>query len=88
MLGPGTPMLFQGQEFGATTPFLFFCFPPTELCERVNAARREFLAQFPSYSQPDVQKSIAQVVLETFNRPPSIFPNAKPTPGSIRSTKI
>ncbi len=69
MLGPGTPMLFQGQEFGATTPFLFFCDHTTELCEKVNAGRREFLAQFPSYSQPDVQKSIAQVgSLETFNR--------------------
>src|SRR5690606_19481079 len=24
MLAPGTPMLFQGQEFGASTPFLYF----------------------------------------------------------------
>ena len=24
LLGPGTPMLFHGQEFGATTPYLFF----------------------------------------------------------------
>src|SRR5437763_9194135 len=24
MLGPGTPMLFQGQEFGASAPFLYF----------------------------------------------------------------
>ena len=22
--GPGTPMLFQGQEFGVTAPFLYF----------------------------------------------------------------
>ena len=27
LLGPGTPMLFQGQEFGASSPFLFFCGP-------------------------------------------------------------
>ena len=24
LLAPGTPMLFMGQEFGATSPFLFF----------------------------------------------------------------
>ena len=24
LLAPGTPMLFQGQEFGASSPFLFF----------------------------------------------------------------
>jgi maltooligosyltrehalose trehalohydrolase len=59
MLGPGTPMLFQGQEFGSTSPFLFFCDHEAELCGKVNVGRREFLAQFPSYAQPDVQESIA-----------------------------
>jgi maltooligosyltrehalose trehalohydrolase len=58
MLSPGTPMLFQGQEFGATTPFLYFCDHEKKLGDQVHNGRREFLAQFRSLAQPDVQKRI------------------------------
>ena len=33
LLAPGTPMLFQGQEFAATTPFLYFCDHQAELAK-------------------------------------------------------
>lgn len=56
MLGPGTPMLFQGQEFGATTPFLFFCDHEGDLSAQVAGGRRKFLAQFPSLARPEMQK--------------------------------
>lgn len=59
MLGPATPMLFQGQEFGATTPFLYFCDHGDDLCDKVHTGRREFLAQFRSLAQPEMQKQIA-----------------------------
>ena len=26
--GPGTPLIFQGQEFSASTPFLYFAVTP------------------------------------------------------------
>jgi maltooligosyltrehalose trehalohydrolase len=58
LLGPATPMLFQGQEFGATTPFLYFCDYGTELCEAVAAGRKKFLAQFRSIAQPETQESL------------------------------
>ncbi|MHA3774305.1 malto-oligosyltrehalose trehalohydrolase [Verrucomicrobiota bacterium sgz303538] len=48
LLGPGTPMLFQGQEFGASTPFLYFADHNPELAELVAKGRREFISQFPS----------------------------------------
>src|SRR5205085_5639278 len=48
LLGANTPMLFQGEEFGATTPFLYFADHKPELAESVATGRREFLAQFPS----------------------------------------
>src|SRR5215467_6267124 len=35
LLGPGTPMLFQGQEYGASTPFLYFADHYPELAARV-----------------------------------------------------
>ena len=48
LLGPSTPMLFQGAEFGSTRPFLYFADHRPELAQKVDAGRREFLAQFPS----------------------------------------
>src|SRR5260370_12412414 len=33
LLAPGTPMLFQGQEFGASSPFLFFADHTKELAQ-------------------------------------------------------
>jgi maltooligosyltrehalose trehalohydrolase len=47
LLGPQTPMLFMGQEFGAATPFLYFADHEPELAELVHHGRREFMRQFP-----------------------------------------
>ena len=46
LLGPGTPMLFQGQEFAASSPFLFFADHKSELSKLVHKGRSEFLARF------------------------------------------
>ena len=48
LLGPGTPLLFQGQEFAASAPFLYFADFDEELSAAVRTGRREFLSQFPS----------------------------------------
>ncbi len=48
LLLPQTPMLFQGQELGAKTPFLYFADHKPELAAQVREGRLEFLAQFPS----------------------------------------
>ena len=48
LLGPATPMLFQGQEFAASAPFLYFADHRGDLADAVRRGRREFLAQFPS----------------------------------------
>ena len=48
LLMPGTPMLFQGQEFGASAPFLFFADHEGDLAQEVRRGRAGFLAQFPS----------------------------------------
>ncbi len=59
LLMPGTPMIFQGQEFGATTPFLFFADHKPELAAAVRKGRGEFLAQFPSLAAPAIQQQLA-----------------------------
>ena len=56
LLAPGTPMLFQGQEFASTRPFLFFADHEPALAEAVRKGRREFLAQFPSLALPGVDQ--------------------------------
>jgi maltooligosyltrehalose trehalohydrolase len=58
MLSPGTPMLFQGQEFGSTRPFVFFCDHAEGLCDQVHSGRREFLSQFRSLALPEMREEI------------------------------
>ncbi len=55
LLGPGTPMLFQGQEFGASSPFTFFADPHHELDSAIRRGRSEFLRQFPRLARPEMQ---------------------------------
>ena len=55
LLSPGTPLLFMGQEFGATSPFLFFADHEPELAELVRRGRAEHLAQFESAADPAMQ---------------------------------
>ncbi|HEX5972647.1 MAG TPA: malto-oligosyltrehalose trehalohydrolase [Gemmatimonadaceae bacterium] len=55
LLGPQTPMLFQGQEFAASSPFLFFADHKPELMELVRTGRAEFLGQFASLRSPQVR---------------------------------
>ena len=69
LLGPATPMLFQGQEFAASAPFLYFADHDAELKEPVTRGRREFLSQFPSVTDPEVLAALPSPVDEdTFRR--------------------
>jgi maltooligosyltrehalose trehalohydrolase len=56
LLMPQTPMLFQGQEFASAKPFLYFCDHNTELDKAVTKGRREFLLQFPSLRQVELDR--------------------------------
>jgi maltooligosyltrehalose trehalohydrolase len=58
LLAPPTPMLFQGQEFAASSPFYYFADHQPELAQRVSKGRREFLAQFPSVAQGAAREHI------------------------------
>ncbi len=59
LLAPGTPLLFQGQEFGASSPFLFFADHGPELAKQIRQGRAEFLAQFPSLATSEMQDRFA-----------------------------
>jgi maltooligosyltrehalose trehalohydrolase len=60
ILMPGTPMLFQGQEFASSSPFLFFADHNAELAALVRRGRAEFLAQFPSVALPEMQSRLIE----------------------------
>jgi maltooligosyltrehalose trehalohydrolase len=59
MLVPQTPMLFMGQEFEASTPFLFFADHAGELLDAIAQGRRDFLTQFPSLAAASVAHRLA-----------------------------
>src|SRR5208283_2927455 len=51
---PGTPMLFQGQEFAAPSPFLYFADNKPEIAALAKQGRIDFLSQFRSLARPDL----------------------------------
>jgi maltooligosyltrehalose trehalohydrolase len=59
LLGPGTPLLFQGQEFAASNPFLYFADHNPDLADAVRSGRLEFLSQFPSLALPETQAGVS-----------------------------
>src|SRR5207253_2531620 len=59
LLMPGTPMLFQGQEFAASSPFLYFADHDPELARAVRRGRRDFLRQFPSLASEEMTEQLA-----------------------------
>jgi maltooligosyltrehalose trehalohydrolase len=48
LLAPHTPLLFQGQEFAASAPFLYFADHEEDMAPLARDGRAEFLSQFPS----------------------------------------
>jgi maltooligosyltrehalose trehalohydrolase len=55
LLGPGSPMLFQGDEFAATSPFPYFADHEPDLAPLVREGRAKHLAQFRSTADPAAQ---------------------------------
>jgi maltooligosyltrehalose trehalohydrolase len=58
LLCPGTPLLFQGQEFAASTPFRYFSDHKPEISKLVLKGRAEFLSQFQSLHTPESQAAL------------------------------
>src|SRR5882724_4451205 len=59
LLGPWTPLLFQGQEFGTSKPFVFFTdVGDSDMREAIRKGRFGFLSQFPSQATEEAQKQL------------------------------
>ena len=59
LLMPSTPMLFQGQEFTASAPFLYFADHKPDLARLVREGRHEFVRQFPSIAADEMRRRLA-----------------------------
>jgi len=69
LLLPQTPMLFQGQEFKASAPFLYFADHNPDLAKTVRRGRAEFLGQFAHIATPETAARLADPSSEsTFAR--------------------
>jgi maltooligosyltrehalose trehalohydrolase len=58
LLAPETPLLFMGQEWGASSPFLFFTDHEKGLGARVTEGRRKEFAGFHAFSDPAARARI------------------------------
>ncbi|MBC7926474.1 MAG: malto-oligosyltrehalose trehalohydrolase [Bryobacteraceae bacterium] len=58
LLGPGTPMLFQGQEFASSRSFKYFADVPSNLVELVREGRKEFMQQWKTIGMPEMQQCL------------------------------
>ena len=67
LLLPQIPMLFMGEEWGARTPFPYFCDFNEELNEAVRKGRRKELSRLPGFDTDDLLDPTA----------PSTFASAK-----------
>ncbi len=58
LLCPQTPLLFMGEEWGSTTPFLFFTDFHAQLADAVREGRRREFAKFSAFADAKVRAQI------------------------------
>ncbi|MFC7736799.1 malto-oligosyltrehalose trehalohydrolase [Roseomonas sp. GCM10028921] len=75
LLCPQIPMLFMGEEWGATSPFLFFTgFEDPELAKAVREGRRKEFAHFRAFQDEDARERIPDP------NDPATFEMSRPDP--------
>ena len=58
LLAPSVPMLFMGEEYGDTAPFLYFCDFHGDLAHAVREGRRREFAAFPEFADERAREAI------------------------------
>lgn len=59
LLAPSTPLLFQGQEFASSRPFLYFCDLGPDIVDSVKRGRENFLKQFRSIAATETSQALS-----------------------------
>jgi maltooligosyltrehalose trehalohydrolase len=69
LMAPETPLLFMGQEWAASTPFLFFTDHAGVLGSHVSEGRRQEFGRFAAFAEPAARERIPDPQsAETFRR--------------------
>ncbi len=69
LIGPASPLLFQGQEYAASSPFLYFGDQDPGMADAMERGRKSFLSQFPGLATPEMQPLLPHPAhRETFER--------------------
>ncbi|MFL5383379.1 MAG: malto-oligosyltrehalose trehalohydrolase [Longimicrobiaceae bacterium] len=69
LLSPYTPLLWMGQEWAASSPFLYFTDHPQELGRLVTEGRRKEFQKFSAFADPETRERIPDPQAEeTFTR--------------------
>lgn len=58
LLSPAVPMLFMGEEYAASTPFLYFCDFEGDLARAVTEGRRNEFSRFARFADPNQRSRI------------------------------
>ncbi|KQV65139.1 malto-oligosyltrehalose trehalohydrolase [Rhizobium sp. Root1220] len=66
LLSPQIPMIFMGEEWGATTPFPYFCDFDDQLNAVVRQGRREELSKLPGFSEKCAESTPDPADIQTF----------------------
>ena len=85
LLSPYTPLLFMGQEWNASTPFLYFTDHHEELGRLVTEGRRKEFASFARFAGDAVPDPQA---LETFARSRLDWSEAERPPHAQRASAL
>ncbi len=64
LLSPQTPALFMGEEFGARSPFPFFCDFSGDLGKAVREGRRKEFEKFPEFADHEIAARIPDPTAE------------------------
>ncbi|MGE8497478.1 MAG: malto-oligosyltrehalose trehalohydrolase [Pseudomonas sp.] len=80
LLSPMVPLLFMGEEWGSTQPFLFFTDYHDDLANAVREGRRSEFAEFSRFSDPEIRQRIPDPNdPDTFTRSqPDFTPDIRP----------
>lgn len=64
LLSPSIPMLFMGEEFICSSPFLFFCDLDEKLAKSVREGRKLEFSKFPQFRNAGIKKTLPDPVSE------------------------
>lgn len=68
LLAPEPPMLFMGEEFGAKTPFLYFCDYEGDLAQAIRDGRRAEFKHFSAFTDQSTDSIPDPIAPTTFER--------------------